>query len=66
MLKDTALVSVVSMPDLMQRARSFANNSYLYFETYTVVALIYLIITLLLSKVVSIMESRLNYYDGKR
>ena len=25
-----------------------------------------LIITLLLSKVVSIMESRLNYYDGKR
>ncbi len=66
MLKDTALVSVVSMPDLMQRARSFANNTYLYFETYTVIALIYLIITLLLSKVVSIMESRLNYYDGKK
>ena len=64
--EDTALVSVVSLPDLMQRARSFANNSYLYFETYTVIALIYLIITLLLSKVVSIMESRLNYYDGKR
>lgn len=66
MLKDTALVSVVAMPDLMQRARSYANKSYLYFETYTVIALIYLIITLLLSKVVSIMESRLNYYDGKR
>ena len=66
MLKDTSLVSVMAMPDLMQRARSYANKSYLYFETYTVIALIYLIITLLLSKVVSIMESRLNYYDGKK
>lgn len=66
MLKDTALVSVMAMPDLMQRARSYAAKSYLYFETYTVVALVYLIITLLLSKCVSIMEGRLNYYDKRK
>lgn len=65
MLKDTALVSVMAMPDLMQRGRSFAAKTYLYFETYTIIALIYLIITLLLSKAVSIMEDRLNYYDRK-
>ena len=65
MLKDTALVSIMAVPDIMQRARSFVGTTYLYFETYTVVALVYLIITLLLSKAVSIMESRLNYYDGK-
>lgn len=65
MLKDTSLVSIMAVPDLMQRARSFVGTTYLYFETYTVVALIYLVITLLLSKAVSIMESRLNYYDGK-
>lgn len=65
MLKDTSLVSILAVPDIMQRARSFVGTTYLYFETYTVVALIYLIITLILSKCVSAMESRLNYYDGK-
>ena len=66
MLKDTSLVSVMAMPDLMQYGRSFAAKSYLYFETYTVIALIYLIITLLLSKAVSILEARLNYYDKRK
>lgn len=65
MLKDTSLVSILAVPDIMQRARSFVGTTYLYFETYTVVALLYLIITLLLSKCVSHMEGRLNYYDGK-
>lgn len=66
MLKDTSLVSVMAMPDLMQRGRSYAAKTYLYFETYTIIALIYLIITLLLSKTVSIMEARLNYYDRRK
>lgn len=66
MLKDTSLVSVMAMPDLMQRGRSFASKTYLYFETYTIVALVYLIITLLLSKCVAIMEARLNYYDRRK
>lgn len=65
MLKDTSLVSILAVPDIMQRARSFVGTTYLYFETYTVVALVYLIITLILSKAVSHMEGRLNYYDGK-
>lgn len=66
MLKDTSLVSVMAMPDLMQRGRSFAAKTYLYFETYTIIALIYLVITLLLSKGVSFMETRLNYYDKRK
>ncbi|MBQ7456532.1 MAG: amino acid ABC transporter permease [Desulfovibrio sp.] len=65
MLKDTALVSIMAVPDIMQRARSFVGTTYLYFETYTVIALVYLVITLLLSKAVSIMEAKLNYYDRK-
>lgn len=65
MLKDTSLVSILAVPDIMMRARSFVGTTYLYFETYTVVALIYLIITLILSKFVSHMEGRLNYYDRK-
>lgn len=65
MLKDTSLVSILAVPDIMQSARSFAGTTFLYFETYTVLALIYLIITLILSKCVSHMEGRLNYYVHK-
>ncbi|MFV0421223.1 amino acid ABC transporter permease [Oleidesulfovibrio sp.] len=63
MLKDTSLVSILAVADVLRRGREFAAESFLYFETYTMVALIYLVITLLLSKGVSIMEARLNYYD---
>ncbi len=66
MLKDTSLVSIIAVADLLRRGREFASQTFDYFETYTVIALVYLIITLLLSKGVSIMEGRLNYYDHDR
>lgn len=66
MLKDTSLVSIIAVADLLRRGREYAAQSFDYFETYTVIALIYLIITLLLSKGVSIMEWRLGYYDRDR
>ncbi|MCK8600857.1 amino acid ABC transporter permease [Desulfoferrobacter suflitae] len=62
LLKDTSLVSILAVADLLRRGREFAAESFAYFETYTIIALIYLLITLLLSKLVSIMEDRLNYY----
>ena len=66
MLKDTSLVSIMAVTDLFRRAREYAAESFDYFETYTVVALLYLIITLLLSKAVSLMEGKLNYYERNR
>lgn len=63
MLKDTSLVSIIAVADLLRRGREYASQTFDYFETYTVIALVYLIITLLLSKGVSIMEGRLHYYD---
>ncbi|WP_243309844.1 amino acid ABC transporter permease [Fundidesulfovibrio agrisoli] len=62
LLKDTSLVSILAVADLLRRGREFASETFLYFETYTVVALVYLIITLLLSKLVSRLEERLSYY----
>jgi polar amino acid transport system permease protein len=62
LLKDTSLVSILAVADLLRRGREFASESFTYFETYTVIALVYLLITLLLSKLVSRMEERLSYY----
>lgn len=63
LLKDTSLVSILAVADVLRRGREFAAESFLYFETYTMIALIYLVITLLLSRAVGAMEARLNYYD---
>jgi polar amino acid transport system permease protein len=65
LLKDTSLVSILAVADMLRRGREFASETFTYFETYTVIALVYLLITLILSKLVSIMEERLNYYGGR-
>ncbi len=63
LLKDTSLVSIIAVADLLRRGREYATSTFNYFETFTMVALIYLIITLLLSKFVSIMEKKMTPYE---
>jgi polar amino acid transport system permease protein len=65
MLKDTSLVSIVAVADILRLGRQYASKHFNYFETYSLVAILYLIITLILSKGVSMMEARLSYYDRK-
>ncbi len=65
LLKDTSLVSIIAVADILRRGREFASESFLYFETYTLIAIIYLLITLVLSKLLSIMEQRLSHYERR-
>jgi polar amino acid transport system permease protein len=60
LLKDSSLVSILAVSDLLRRGREFASRTFLYFETLTVVALVYLILTLFFSWLVGLMEDRLN------
>ena len=60
LLKDSSLVSVVAISDLLRRGREYASTTFEYFEVYTMVALIYLIMTLFFSRLVAIMEERLR------
>jgi polar amino acid transport system permease protein len=62
LLKDSSLVSILAVSDLLRRGREFASTTFQYFETYSIVALVYLVITLFFSKLVSIMENRLGDY----
>ncbi|MCF7929169.1 MAG: amino acid ABC transporter permease [Spirochaetales bacterium] len=61
LLKDSSLVSILAVSDLLRRGREYASTTFEYFESYTVVALSYLVITLFLSKMVAIMEDKLGY-----
>lgn len=59
-IKDTSLLSVILVPELIFQGRLIAANHFNAVEIYTTVALFYLAITLTLSFVLSIAERRLD------
>ena len=65
MLKDSSLVSMVAIIDILRRGREYASTTFNYFESYTMVALTYLFITLILSKGVSLLETRMGRYERR-
>jgi polar amino acid transport system permease protein len=62
LLKDSSLVSILAVSDLLRRGREFASTSFMYFESYTVVALVYLVMTLFFSRLVAMMEDKLRHH----
>ncbi|MEX2144591.1 MAG: amino acid ABC transporter permease [Anaerolineales bacterium] len=60
MLKDSSLVSVLAVRDITQVARLHAGSTFRFRESYTVLALLYLSMTLVLSSVVQWLERRLH------
>lgn len=60
LLKDSSLVSILAVSDLLRRGREYASKTFSYFETFTVVALVYLVLTLFFSRLVGIMEERMH------
>ena len=60
LLKDSSLVSILAVSDLLRRGREYASKTFYYFEALTVVALVYLVMTLFFSRLVALMEERMN------
>lgn len=60
LLKDSSLVSILAVSDLLRRGREYAATTFYYFETYTMIAIIYLILTLFFSRLVGYMEERMK------
>ena len=57
MLKDTSLVSVLAIADILRVGNEFAAKNFNYFETYTFIALTYLFLTLLMAQGVNYLEN---------
>ncbi len=56
LLKDSSLVSVVAVADLTRRGREFTATNFNPIETYSMLALLYLVLTLLTARLVSYTE----------
>jgi polar amino acid transport system permease protein len=65
LLKDSSLVSILAVSDLLRRSREYAAKTFNYFEAFTVAALVYLVLTLFFSRLVALMEGRLQRRGGR-
>ena len=63
LLKDSSLVSVVAVADLTRRGREFMSAHFNPIETWLMIALLYLIMTLLAARLVSYIEKRSSRYE---
>jgi polar amino acid transport system permease protein len=63
MVKDSSLVSVLAVRDITQVARLYAGRTFRFREAYTVLATLYLSMTLVLSFFVRLIEKRYNTND---
>ena len=64
LLKESSLVSVIGLEDLMMKANMMAGRSFRPFEAYFTVALIYLALTLTFARLVARLEGRLSRGHG--
>ena len=60
MIKDSALVSALGVQDITQLGKVYSASNFTFFETYNVVAFLYLVMTISLSLLVRVLETRLS------
>jgi len=61
-LKDTSLLTAISVGELLRHGQEVVANSFNAFEIYTLVALLYLSLTLVISRVLRVVERRLSVH----
>jgi polar amino acid transport system permease protein len=62
MLKDSALVSVLGVQDITQLGKVYSASTFKFFETYNIVAFLYLVMTVGLALLLRSLEKRLELY----
>ncbi|MCL2152000.1 MAG: amino acid ABC transporter permease [Oscillospiraceae bacterium] len=59
-IKDTCVLSVISVVELMFQAKSVSGAYWRYFETYTIAMVMYLAMTLFFSRVLRVIEKKME------
>ena len=59
-LKDTSILSVIGFPELVNTAKNVQANTFMSFQTWAIVGLMYLFVITILSRVAKRLERRLN------
>jgi len=60
-IKDTSILSAIGMAELVNKAKTYVGSTYTFFETYLVVAAMYLVIISILMIISNYIEKKLKY-----
>lgn len=60
LIKDTSLLAMISVQELLLRTKTYASQTFLTVEAYTMLAAVYLVISIPLSQLSKIVERRLK------
>lgn len=60
LLKDSSLVSILGLEDMTRRGREWVGRTFASFDTYLVIALLYLILTVFFTRLSTAVERRLS------
>lgn len=63
-IKDTSVLNVISVTELFFQASSIAGNNFRYFEVYFVVCILYLIMTLTVTRILRYIEKKMDGPDN--
>ncbi|MBC7263885.1 MAG: amino acid ABC transporter permease [Chloroflexi bacterium] len=61
LLKDSSLVSTVAVADMVRRGREFMGKFFLPLETWLMIALLYLVMTLFFTRIAQYIERKMSY-----
>ena len=59
-LKDTSILSVIGFPELVNTAKNVQANTFMSFQTWAIVGVMYLVVITILSRSAKVLERRLN------
>ena len=62
-IKDTSVLNVISVTELFFMSKSVAGSTYQYFPTYLITAVIYLVLTFTITRLLLLLERRFNDRD---
>ena len=65
LVKETSVVSVIGLSDLMRKTQLISASTYRYFEPYLITMVIYLVLNILLSFIGKKLERALSYDQAR-
>ena len=65
-VKDTSILSVIGLADIVNKAKVYVGSSYQFFATYILVAIYYLVVISILMVISRRVESKLNYEKERK
>lgn len=60
-LKDTSILSVIGFPELVNTAKNVQANTFMSFQTWAIVAVMYLVVITILSRCAKRLERKMSY-----